>query len=941
MKQKSLFVAFFLIISLGLNAQDKTLVTQLQAYQKAFPVEKIYLSFDKPYYNVGDTVWFKSFLLNADFSASGRTDRIYLELFNDSLSLVEKRVIVLNNGLGYGDIALNHNLKDGTYTLRAYSNWQQNFGPDYFYQKSIYIGNSSEKTWLLDAYQKLNVKDAKKTLNLKLKITNIKNEPAGLKDVEIFLLDNKKKVMRADLQTTKEGKIETSIPLNNINITKSYRFVIVNKNDNTQIAVLPINLSETDQIDLQFMPEAGYLVAGTYGRIAFKAVGPDGKARNVSGKIVNRKNETVAEFSTLHMGMGSFFLLAQQDEIYKAVYLSGSHEANALLPIVHNEGTSLRVEHLIKSDSILVYARATPGKRANGYKLLAQGGGETIIDAQISLANGISVIKLAKKDFPNGVIHFTLFSPEGLPLNERQALINHKQISLKIVANKSNYAPRDSISLELSATTEVGSPLSGSFSIAVTDANQVATQGDPENIASYFLLQSDLKGDIEDPGWYFSGESDEKQAALDVLMLTQGWIGYQWDNILQPIHQPKFIAEKDNLITGSLTNLMNKPVPDIRLTLLSTGKTILIADTVSNAAGKFTFKNIPLLDSPAYTIKIKNAKGKIPGATIKVDEFVPATNIAFVAQVRPWYVTTDTVTANYFQLAEKRKIMPDPSKLKLEGNELKEVEILGKTREKNFIEKTAWDSHFFKRISKEELQKTPRKTLLDLLKEKLPGFTIGSFYADGCMGTETREIAGIKYPPASRPYRHQFNNFLIGQILISHVMIDKVNTHLVANGVDDEYNGNIVGVSKTAMDKEIFATNNYIFNTLNAEDILDITIYKGCAYYFLDITTRSGKGPWIQTAAGVYVYRPIPIYLSKEFYSPKYTSTTIGTKTDFRSTIFWDANLVTDENGKAKVSFYAADLPSTYTIKIEGTDLNGRFGYQKKNITIVHKTESK
>jgi hypothetical protein len=183
MKNKIL-ISTMLCISFAFvsKAQQKNLLfDKINDYSKTLPIEKIYLSFDKPYYNAGDTLWFKSFLLNGDFTAGKKTDKIYVELFNDSLRLVEIRAILLNNGLGYGDFALNNKLREGTYVIRAYSNWQQNFGNDYFFQKSFYIGNASSKTWLLNAHQQLNALATNRTLDLKLRITNLKDEAIGLK----------------------------------------------------------------------------------------------------------------------------------------------------------------------------------------------------------------------------------------------------------------------------------------------------------------------------------------------------------------------------------------------------------------------------------------------------------------------------------------------------------------------------------------------------------------------------------------------------------------------------------------------------------------------------------------------------------------------------------------------------------------------------------------
>lgn len=924
---KKLYTLLFLLIFCVINhanAQIVKIAEKVEANNKLLPVEKVYLSFDKPYYSVGDTVWFKSFLLNDNFTSSTRTDKIYVELFNDSLIKVDNRVIALNNGLGYGDFALSDKLKEGTYIIRAYSNWQQNFGSDYFFQKTFYIGNAGEKTWLLNSFQEINTTAASKTLDLKLRITNIKNEAIGLKDIEVYLMDGNKRLAKADLQTKLDGTLDTKIPLGNDKLSADYNIVIIDKKDKNRKSILPITLQKTDVVDLQFMPEGGHMVNDIFGKVAFKAIGFDGLGVDVTGKIVNNSNDSIAELKASHKGMGSFYLLPRKGESYTAIYNLNGKEQRIKLPLAKEEGTTLRIDQLSKTDSISIYIKASESKRIDGYQLLGVAAGENVLSAKLSLINGFNNLKLPKKDFTDGIVHFTLFSPENIALNERQVFINHHQkIDLQINTDKNSYQTKDSVALEITVTKEDGTPLSGTFAIAVTDDGQVKQKEYDENISSYFLLQSNLKGNIEEAGYYFKDQTASTLLALDHLLLTQGWIGYKWEEIEKGSPTPNFKAEKDNVIEGKLTNLFKAPVPNIKLTLMALGKTIFITDTTSNALGEFKFTDLPYLDSAAYSIKIKTAKGKTSIANIFVNEFTPAKSIDYAIKATPWYANADSTILNYYKNKQETKKPLSIEKLKLEGTLLNEVEIKGELRLKEFISKTAWDAKLFKTISEEDLKKTPRKTLLDLLKEKIPNFSIGRIYADGCFGP--KEIV--------RPRRHDYDNFMIGQYLITHVMIDKVNTHLVATGIDDDYNANTNNVSKTALEPEVFFTNMHIFNTLNARDITEINIYRGCNNYFLDIRTRSGKGPWVITSPGVYVYRPLPIYLAKEFYSPKYT-TNNNNLPDYRSTIFWDANVVTDENGKAKLSFYTADKASTYSIKIEGTDLNGRFGFKKSSITV-------
>jgi hypothetical protein len=146
--------------------------------------------------------------------------------------------------------------------------------------------------------------------------------------------------------------------------------------------------------------------------------------------------------------------------------------------------------------------------------------------------------------------------------------------------------------------------------------------------------------------------------------------------------------------------------------------------------------------------------------------------------------------------------------------------------------------------------------------------------------------------------------------------------------------------------------NDYL-NSHSAEDIKGIEVNtsdKYCTRYiphnysmyvqpsdvaFVEITTRSGGGPGIQNTPGTYLYKPLPFNFPKQFYSPAYNlKNTDGKEKDYRSTIFWKPNLVTDKFGNATVSFYAADLKGSYNLVIEGTDWNSNIGSQTATINI-------
>jgi hypothetical protein len=90
----------------------------------------------------------------------------------------------------------------------------------------------------------------------------------------------------------------------------------------------------------------------------------------------------------------------------------------------------------------------------------------------------------------------------------------------------------------------------------------------------------------------------------------------------------------------------------------------------------------------------------------------------------------------------------------------------------------------------------------------------------------------------------------------------------------------------------------------------------------------------------MYLYKPVAISWPKQFYKPKYiVRDTVKHLPYLRSTIDWEPDIMTDANGEAKVWFYTADKPTTYTITIEGTDMNGVLGYKRERITIIRSKE--
>ena len=65
-------------------------------------------------------------------------------------------------------------------------------------------------------------------------------------------------------------------------------------------------------------------------------------------------------------------------------------------------------------------------------------------------------------------------------------------------------------------------------------------------------------------------------------------------------------------------------------------------------------------------------------------------------------------------------------------------------------------------------------------------------------------------------------------------------------------------------------------------------------------------------------------YKARKFYEANYkVEKPEHRKFDYRSTIYWNPILKLDEKRKAKISFYAADIPTTYRIELQGITTDG------------------
>jgi hypothetical protein len=944
-------------------------LSQLVKLQTAYsgqikPVEKLYIQTDKPYYTTGDTLRFKGYLLNGDYlTPSVRSGQLYVEL-DDGDGKATKRIMVpVDKGLAWGDIVLDtKDIPEGDYTLRAYTNWQRNFGEDYIFKKNISIAATKGENLLVTAG--FTQKDGK--VEGILQFASLDRHIQALKDMQLKVMNGRKNLSKDKLTTGTDGtvKVNFAIPEGARIKDLSIKAQDISKGiTNAQELNIPVTVNRMENTDVQFMPEGGKLVAGIKARVGFKAIGEDGKGINITGKITDGKEKEVAKLSTTHAGMGSFEFTPKAGEAYTAKINDITKPFN--LPTINPNGTALRVDQAANTDSLQITITTTKATPAATYYLIGQARGvicyaETITADEIN--NNKQIKRSAAKDqFPTGIARFTLLNQSRQPVNERQVFINQNDnLNITIETDKTNYDTRDSVGLTITVKDKLGKPVQGNFSLAVTDNTQVKSDSLGNNILADMLLTSDLKGNIEEPNYYFI-EPEKKEKDLDNLLLTQGWIGYDWHDVLYPNNKLiVYLPEKEFTVNGTVKTAFGNAIEGSNVILVA-NHPLIFKDTLTNAEGRFTFNNLFPVDTAIYKLQARNKNGKEMNVKIEMDKF-NAPLFSPVTITTPWYTNIDSTLFKNTQVkaAQAQAI----AKYNGEGKMLQEVVI----NEKKIIPTSKnlngpGEADLI--IDEKELEKADKMSLLDLLYQKIKGFGEGPFtpikreYAGGL--TLTSDI--IRDFPlkhfddiTARAYWHaNFEPKYHKPWRLSYRIIEK-EVHFIIDGMDLDYFYDDT-YEEFPMDQKRYRYIKTYLDYFTAEDITGIELMTSPKYTsnyniefdkykdrstngrintiaYVEITTRSKQGPFMQVVPGTYLYKTLPFSLAKQFYSPKYTvkNKTTALGTDMRSTLYWEPNIVTDPLGRAAVSFFTADKKAGYNMQIEGINNQGELGFTIKKI---------
>lgn len=564
-----------------------TIFSRIQRQMCIYPQEKLHLHTDRSIYVAGDTVWMKAYIVDAMTHESVYKSRyVYVELINP-FNQLESRVKLRQDSLGmiYGHMVLQDTLPSGDYSLRTYTRFMENEGQDYFFRKQIKVlsplEGSVQLQLLRDEKGKLSIDFTKK----------LSGEPLPFNHASIFSKDEElycnKHENRISLPHW-DGKDKTLLVK-----TGNYKQYISCDEDNAQ------------DYDVSFMPEGGELIPDALCKVAFKSINTKGLGEDIIGHVIDEKGDTVIVARSFHKGMGFFSFVPIKGKTYRMVCSNESGLNKTFpLPEVGIEKYALKIKRN-KGHFFVSYLSGHKKRNDSLILLVHQRGQPKFLQLWMPDTEEWAFDMDA---FERGVINFMLLDVYGNVLSERLAFVFNEKVHEPVMEDSMEYAPYSKVVLSLYANDLSGTPLNGHASIAVTDNADILPDS-TSSILSTLLLTSELKGYVEEPHWYFRGTDRKRQEALDMLMLTQGWRRYHFQEVVKDktFDLPRFSHEENMSIKGRIVSTIRRKPKEKALVRIMAPTEGLIEEVIADNDGVFSLQGFEFSDSTTYIIMAQSA----------------------------------------------------------------------------------------------------------------------------------------------------------------------------------------------------------------------------------------------------------------------------------------------------------------------------------------------
>lgn len=653
---------------------------------------------------------------------------------------------------------------------------------------------------------------------------------------------------------------------------------------------IPQNLKEENSTSIYFLPEGGNFVANVKNNIAIKCTDRHGFPVTAEGKIVDAVGKVQANFKTTFNGMGKFAFIPTQGEQYFAeCIINDSEKKRVALPPSIQEGILMNLTLSREKIFFNINASTVTNENLIPYYILGVQENFVVFKTMLPTANKIINGEIPADQLPTGILQVTVFNKEDKPLTERLTFIN-----------SGDYIPSGNFSTQITSTSpraknaysfNLNDTIAGSFSVAVTELEDQTHKVD--NIVSRFLLTNDIKGYVHNPAYYFENNDNEHLQNLDLVMLTNGWRKYSWNEILSnkfpsmAFKDPEYISAKGKVYDP----LTGKPLINTSMSIIVKTKDkqndFLFSETDNE--GNIMLGSMNFEDTASFIFQSNSTKKRIVNMTFNT----PSLSSIF-------YSVKTAAPKSYFKLPNdnrKLKILNEYNFNKLTKNNgilLDEVKVLTRI--------------------KSEKEKFEKK------------------YVSGRMGSmATKEMDFLTEPTTSTSNVFDYIRNRVSGVTVSGGPLNYFINYR-----------NALSLSGGSIPMNIFLDELQIepsqIATLKIQDVAMIKVFSsgglsGGAGGSLAIYTKRGEG--IVTNAVQQKPQMIEGFTpTKKFFSPDYEiDKENDIKIDERTTLYWNPYLITTAQNKSiNFSFFNSDKAKKFKVIIEGFLEDGKLLHIEKII---------
>jgi len=319
------------------------------------------------------------------------------------------------------------------------------------------------------------------------------------------------------------------------------------------------NVQDENKIMVDFHPEGGRLFSGYKNKIKCCVNGKNGVSEKIKGKIIDKNNMVITEFTARMNEASQFAFIPEKGENYRAIFTTKDSSNQIFnLPKAVDLGIGIGIDN--ESNDYMLVQIETNENTNESNKLLTiefELNGFTYKTIKIPISNSKILERILKRDLQIGKNKITVYQQDGqIIYQDFFEVLSNENTSIDIISDKSSYGRRENVKLAIKTTKNNQIDKNVQLSISVAK------------------LKTESNIGKEDKNW--KSNSNNYKTKADSIQIK---------------NKIEYLPETRGLILSGkvVSKSTNRTINNSSVYLSKLDKYILLQNTLSNSDGKFYF----------------------------------------------------------------------------------------------------------------------------------------------------------------------------------------------------------------------------------------------------------------------------------------------------------------------------------------------------------------